>query len=75
MPHIIPTKTASKTLYMVDLVWNGGKKIVTEALAWSDSPDTGDFVRCLCFSDSGASGCGRRLPIKVWAHQSVDTRR
>lgn len=46
MPHIIPAKTVSlsKTLYTVDLVWNGGAKIVTEALAWSDTPDTGAFV-------------------------------
>ena len=44
--NIIPAKTASlsKTLYTVDLVWNGGAKIVTEALAWSDTPDTGAFV-------------------------------
>ena len=46
MPHIIPTKFASKTLFVIDMVWNGGTTIETEALAWSDTPDPANEFAC-----------------------------
>ena len=46
MPHIIPTKSASKTLFVIDMVWNGGTTIETEALAWSDTPDPANEFAC-----------------------------